>query len=87
MSQISNGKLLDAAEPFYDSDTGKLLEVRADWTTEASCGDQIGLHGLAQRATTSQISQQRSPHWRPHLFRVTTTDSSRAQICTGGTGG
>jgi hypothetical protein len=42
MSQISKGKVLDAAEPFYDSNTGKLLEVRADWTTEATSGDQIG---------------------------------------------
>jgi hypothetical protein len=42
MPQISKGKVLDAAEPFYDSDTAKLLEIRADWTTEASCGDQIG---------------------------------------------
>ena len=42
MSQISKGKVLDPGELFYDSDTGKLLEVRADWTTEASCGDQIG---------------------------------------------
>ena len=32
MSQISKGKVLDAAELFYDSDTGKLLEVRADWS-------------------------------------------------------
>ena len=42
MSQISKGKVLDAGELFYDSDTGRLLEVRADWTAEASCGDQIG---------------------------------------------
>ncbi len=42
MSQISKGKVLDAGELFDDSDTGKLLEVRADWTTEASCADQIG---------------------------------------------
>ena len=27
MSQISKGKVLDAAELFYDSDTGKLLEA------------------------------------------------------------
>ena len=32
MSQISKGKVLDAAELFYDSDTGNLLEVRADWS-------------------------------------------------------
>ena len=32
MSQISKGKVLDAAELSYDSDTGKLLEVRADWS-------------------------------------------------------
>jgi hypothetical protein len=42
MSQISKGKVLDAGELFDDSDTGKLLEVRADWTTEAGYGGQIG---------------------------------------------
>ena len=32
MSQINMGKVLEAAELCYDSDTGKLLEVRADWS-------------------------------------------------------
>ena len=32
MAQINKGKVLGAAELRYDSDTGKLLEVRADWS-------------------------------------------------------
>ena len=59
MSQISKGKVLDAAEPFYDSNTGKLLEVRRRLDHRGKLWRPDRVHGLAQRATTSQISQQR----------------------------
>jgi hypothetical protein len=40
MSQM--GTVLDAAELSYDSDTGKLLEVRADWTTRPAMDARSG---------------------------------------------